>query len=155
MAAGGDAGAAQCGRPGWHVGWILSGGRRIPERVGTCACHLAHGGGEYDTQHGLTNAIILPVVLRFNLPGMEDKVLRMAQAIGLKDTSTDAFIAEIERILDALDIPKSLSEIGVPGNCAARIAEKALQDAAASTNPRPADLAEMQNLVEQAIVRAR
>ena len=112
-------------------------------------------GAEYDTQHGLTNAIILPVVLRFNLPGMEDKALRMAQAIGLKDTSTDAFIAEIERILDGLEIPKSLSEIGVPGDCAARIAEKALQDAAASTNPRPADLAEMQNLVEQAIARAR
>ena len=112
-------------------------------------------GAEYDTQHGLTNAIILPVVLRFNLPGMEDKVLRMAQAMGLKDTSTDAFIAEIERILDALDIPKSLSEIGVPGDCAARIAEKALQDAAASTNPRSADLAEMRKLVEQAIARAR
>jgi alcohol dehydrogenase class IV len=46
-------------------------------------------GAEYNTQHGLTNAIILPVVLRFNLPGMEAKVERMAQAMGLQDSSVD------------------------------------------------------------------
>ena len=44
-------------------------------------------GAEFDTQHGLTNAVVLPVVLRFNLPGQELKVQRMAQAIGLEDTS--------------------------------------------------------------------
>lgn len=112
-------------------------------------------GAEYDTQHGLTNAIVLPVVLRFNLPGMEDKVLRMAQAMGLEETSVDAFIAEIERILDGLDIPNSLSEIGVTEDCALRIAEKALQDAAASTNPRVATLDEMRELVSHAIAQAR
>jgi alcohol dehydrogenase class IV len=31
-------------------------------------------GAEYNTHHGLTNAIILPVVMRYNLPGMEEKV---------------------------------------------------------------------------------
>lgn len=112
-------------------------------------------GAEFDTQHGLTNAIILPVVLRFNLPGMDGKVSRMAQSMDLEDTSMEAFIAEIERILDALQIPKSLAAIGVPNDCAGRIAKKALQDAAAETNPRTASLAEMQGLVESAIAKAR
>ena len=31
-------------------------------------------GAEYDTQHGLTNAIVLPVVLRFNLQDQEQKL---------------------------------------------------------------------------------
>ena len=35
-------------------------------------------GGEFNTQHGLTNAVILPVVMRFNLPGLDEKVLRIA-----------------------------------------------------------------------------
>ncbi len=112
-------------------------------------------GAEYNTQHGLTNAIILPVVLRFNLPGMEDKVKRMADAMGLEDASVDGFIAEVERILDDLTIPRALSEIGVPADCAARIAEKALQDSAAGTNPRPASLDEMRDLVQTAIAKAR
>lgn len=112
-------------------------------------------GAEFNTQHGLTNAIILPVVLRFNLPGIEDKVQRMAHAMGLEDTSVDAFIHEIERILDALNIPRSLHEIGVPADCAERIAEKALQDSAAETNPRRTSLNDMRRLMETAITKAR
>lgn len=112
-------------------------------------------GAEYNTQHGLTNAIILPTILRFNLPGMEAKVQRMADAMGLENTSVDSFISEIERMLDDINIPRSLGDIGVPTECAARIAEKALQDSAAGTNPRPASLNEMRDLVENAIARAR
>jgi alcohol dehydrogenase class IV len=112
-------------------------------------------GAEYNTQHGLTNAIILPVVLRFNLPGMEAKVERMAQAMGLQDSSVDGFIAAVEELLDEIDIPVSLGEIGVPADCVDRIAAKALKDSAAGTNPRKASLADARMLVEQAITRAR
>ena len=112
-------------------------------------------GAEYNTQHGLTNAIILPVVLRFNLPGMEEKVKRMAESMGLQDVSVEGFIAEIERRLDELDIPRSLSEIGVPENCEERIAKKALLDSAARTNPRAASLAEMRLLVKTSLTKAR
>ena len=112
-------------------------------------------GAEFNTQHGLTNAIILPVILRFNLPGMEHKVKRMADAMGLPDTSVDAFIVEVERLLDDINIPRSLSEIGVPAECASRIAEKAMQDSAAGTNPRNASRAEMELLVESALAKAR
>ena len=112
-------------------------------------------GAEYNTQHGLTNAIILPVVLRYNLPGMEPKVSRMADAMGLEDRSVEAFIAEIERILDDLDIPRSLADIGVPDDCAPRIAEKAMQDSAAGTNPRVPSVKDIQELTEAAITKAR
>lgn len=112
-------------------------------------------GAEFNTQHGLTNAIILPVILRFNLPGMDDKVTRMADAMGLADRSVDGFIAEIERRLDEIGIPRSLNEIGVPADCSGRIAEKACLDSAAGTNPRLASLAEIRALVDTAIARAR
>lgn len=112
-------------------------------------------GAEFNTQHGLTNAILLPVVLRFNLPGQEDKVRRMAQAMGLTDTSVPGFIAAVEALLDQIGIPKSLAKIGVPEGCAARIAEKALKDSAARTNPRTATHAEVRALTETAIAGAR
>ena len=136
--------------------------------VGSCAAGIAflkglghvHAishmiGAEYNTQHGLTNAIILPVVLRFNLPGMEEKVKRMAESMGLQDVSVKGFIEEIERLLDELGIPRSLSEIGVPENCEERIAKKALRDSAARTNPRAASLAEMRLLVKTSLTKAR
>ncbi|XDZ66538.1 iron-containing alcohol dehydrogenase [Alphaproteobacteria bacterium LSUCC0684] len=112
-------------------------------------------GAEYDTQHGLTNAIVLPVVLRFNLPGLEDKTQRMAQAMGMEEYSVDAFIAEVERLLDEIGIPKGLEEIGVPLDCAERISHKALLDSAAGTNPRQATASEIQQLIETSITGAR
>jgi len=112
-------------------------------------------GAEYDTQHGLTNAIVLPAVLRFNLPGEAAKVVRMAQAMELADTTPEGLIAEIERRLDDMDIPRGLSDIGVPLDCAARISHKALLDSAAATNPRPADAETVKRLIETAITAAR
>jgi alcohol dehydrogenase class IV len=112
-------------------------------------------GAEYDTQHGLTNAIVLPVVLRFNLPSQRQKVKRMANVMQITEDTDTAFIAQIEAILDDIEIPKSLAEIDVPMSCADRIAEKAFLDSAASTNPRKANLNEMRQLIETAIIKAR
>ena len=112
-------------------------------------------GAEYDTQHGLTNAIVLPTVLRYNLPGLDTKVERMSQAMGLSTASQDAFCAHIEALLDRLNIPVSLNEIGVPESCVERIAEKAMQDSAYGTNPRVADLDEMITLVRSCIKDVR
>ncbi len=112
-------------------------------------------GAEYDTQHGLTNAVILPVVLRYNLPGMEPKVRRMAHAMRVEDGSVPGFIAGVEGALDEIGIPRALREIGVPPDCSERIAGKALQDSAAATNPRMATFAEVRRLVDTAIAQAR
>ncbi len=141
-------------RGGMHVGSCLAG---ISFLKGLGLVHaISHMiGAEFNTHHGLTNAIILPVVLRFNLPGMQDKVRRMAEAMGMSDHSIDGFITAVEAMLDEIKIPKSLGEIGVPIDCAARIATKALKDSAARTNPRSATLAEVQALTQTAIVNAR
>jgi len=112
-------------------------------------------GAEYDTHHGLTNAIILPAVLRYNLPDMEEKVKRMSQAMQFEDHSVDSFISNIEKLLDRIKIPTGLHEIGVPEDCASRIAEKAMVDSAFATNPREASFDEVHQLVMTSIKKAR
>ena len=141
-------------RGGMHVGSCLAG---IAFLKGLGLVHaISHMvGAEFNTHHGNTNAILLPVVLRFNLPGMDEKVRRMAEAMEISDHSVTGFIAAIEAILDEIRIPKSLGEIGVPIDCAERIAVKALKDSAAKTNPRSASLGEVRELIEIAIKKAR
>jgi alcohol dehydrogenase class IV len=112
-------------------------------------------GAEYNTQHGLTNAIILPAVMKFNLPYVGPKVRSISHAMDLKDASSDMIIKEIEQILDYVDIPRSLTEIGVPLECKKRIAEKAMLDSATETNPRAANIEDVEKLTEISILSAR
>ena len=112
-------------------------------------------GAEYNTQHGLTNAIILPAVMRFNLPHVGEKVRFISHAMDLKDASSEIISQEIEEILDYLDIPRSLSEIGVPLECKKRIANKAMLDSATGTNPRVTQIEDLEELTEISILSAR
>ena len=87
-------------------------------------------GAEYNTHHGLTNAIILPTVMNYNLPGLEEKVKRMSEAMQFEDHSIDGFKNNLNKMLDRLKIPKGLNEIGVPEDCYERIAKKSMLDQA-------------------------
>ena len=112
-------------------------------------------GAEYNTQHGLTNAIILPAVMKFNLPHVGEKVRFISHAMDLRDASSEIIIQEIEEILDYLDIPRSLSEIGVPLECKKRIAKKAMLDSATGTNPRVTQIEDLEELTKISILSAR
>ncbi|MEM7280948.1 MAG: iron-containing alcohol dehydrogenase [Pseudomonadota bacterium] len=111
-------------------------------------------GAEYDTHHGLTNAVTLPAVLRFNEPNISKKVPEMANALGVKGTF-DGFYNQVCDLLDELSIPKKLSDIGVPLECTPSIAKKAMHDAAAGTNPRTVAVTEIQKVVEDALLVGR
>ena len=107
-------------------------------------------GAEYDKHHGLTNAVVLPVVLRFNADVIEARVRPIADAMGLEDTSFDVFYTTICEMLDRLEIPNSLVDIGVLVDCAATIAFRAIQDCDAVANPREATVQEIQSAIESA-----
>src|SRR5690606_23106113 len=55
--------------------------------VNTAAVHaLAYPlGGEYHVAHGVANAVLLPHVLRFNLPASVDRYAEVARAMGIAE----------------------------------------------------------------------
>ena len=112
-------------------------------------------GAEYDTQYGLTNAVVLPAALRHNAPALADKIEPLSQAMGLRDTSFEAFYAHVCAILDQVGIPKTLTDIGVPSDCAARIADKALQDSAAGTNACALTAQDIERVIAVALTKGR
>lgn len=112
-------------------------------------------GAEYETQHGLTNAVLLPVVLRYNQPAIGAKLAPMCQAMGLERQDFDSFLAAVTALLDGCDIPRSLAELGVEPGAVQRLAQKAFTDVATSTNPRPASVDDIAGLITQALDKAR
>lgn len=112
-------------------------------------------GAEFDTQHGLTNAVLLPLVLRFNEQHIADQIAPMCQAMGLAGTDFETFNQAICALLDRCDFPRGLADLGVTADRIDSIAAKAMTDTAASTNPRPASLDDMRALIATAMVRAR
>ena len=112
-------------------------------------------GAEFDTQHGLTNAVLLPAVLRFNAPAIGPKIAPMCQAMGLDGTDFGTFYLAICGLLDQCGIPRSLAEIGVTADRIDSIAAKAMTDTAAGTNPQPFGRQEITALIHQALTHAR
>nr|WP_178117628.1 iron-containing alcohol dehydrogenase [Pseudomonas sp. R5(2019)] len=112
-------------------------------------------GATYNTHHGLTNAVILPVVLRFNEQDISPRLKPVAQALDLPDASFETFYNAVCAKLDSLNIPKSLSILGVKHADVTEVARKSLGDPARLTNPRDSSLEQLQTLLKQAIDQAR
>jgi len=111
-----------------------------------CVHSLSHslGGINPRLHHGTLNAVFLPAVIAFNAEAdsvkREQRLPRMAQAIGLGDldhASAAAAIADAIRALNArLGLPSGLAAMGVGPELDARIVEHALLDHCHKTNPR-------------------
>ncbi len=105
--------------------------------------------------HDLTNAVLLPVVLRYNRDALGEKAALMCRAMALPNDDFDSFYRATVALLDELEIPRNLGVLGVGEERAAEIARKAHTDAACGTNPVPATVDEIEILVRQAIRKAR
>lgn len=88
---------------------------------GTTAVHaLSYPlGGKYHIAHGVSNAILLAPVMRFNEPACRPLLAKAYDRCLKGDAKTEAeksaaVIQRLEAIVKHLDIPTSLTEFGVP-----------------------------------------
>ena len=108
-------------------------------------------GAFYNTHHGLTNAIVLPYVMLFNRPAIEEKMVALARYLGLEGIGFDAVFAWILAFRTQLDIPGSLGEIGVPADQAETIGDHAQRDPSTGGNPRATSAADMTAIFKSAV----
>ena len=84
--------------------------------------------------HGTLNAVLLPVVLRFNAKHVDDKYSRIALAMGERE---DADLADlIEKLNVEIGLPSSLKEMGVRDEMIPELVEHAKHDPSNATTPR-------------------
>lgn len=114
-------------------------------------------GGIFHIPHGISNALMLPHVMRFNLPAAETGYAEIAADAfpALADLGAQARAPALIDALDALssrlDMPRRLRDAGVPDGQAPRLAAEAMkQTRLLVNNPRPLSLADAQELYEDA-----
>ena len=88
---------------------------------GTTAVHaLSYPlGGKYHIAHGVSNAILLVPVMKFNEPECRELFAKvydrcMSGNASTQESKSKAVIAKLDEIVKHLDIPKSLKDFGVP-----------------------------------------
>lgn len=96
---------------------------------------LAHPlGAVYGAHHGLLNAILMPYVLIANGPAIHDDAAELASFLNLPG-GENGLVPWVLALREEIGIPHNLSEIGIPADKTAMIAEMAVRDPSASTNP--------------------
>ena len=91
-------------------------------------------GAVYGTHHGTTNAVVMPMVLDFNRPAIEDRLARAADYLGIKG-GFDGFRARVIELRSELAIPRNLTELGVQPERLDELTEMALEDPSCGGNP--------------------
>jgi alcohol dehydrogenase class IV len=102
--------------------------------VNTTAIHaLSYPlGSEFHVAHGLSNALMMPYVMEFNLPVAIERYARVAEILGAgkrgnpEETARAGLEASRQLIADC-GIPSTLSEIGIPREAIPRMAESAMK----------------------------
>jgi alcohol dehydrogenase class IV len=122
-------------------------------RKGLGAMHaLSHPiGAIYDTPHGLTNAVLMPYVLRFNRAAIGPKMERLARLLGLQDHGFDAVLQWVLDLRRKVGIPNTLTDIGVDDRRIQEVCRKGAADGNAPTNPVPIGPAELAGIMRAAL----
>ncbi|OJF95642.1 iron-containing alcohol dehydrogenase [Pararhizobium antarcticum] len=91
-------------------------------------------GAIYNTHHGMTNAVVMPPVLRFNRPAIEGKIGMAAAYLGISG-GFNGFYDYVLQLRADLGVPDRLSALGVGTDRIDEMAAMAIVDPTAGGNP--------------------
>lgn len=103
-------------------------------------------GGHYHIPHGLSNSLVLPHVLRFNIPAAATLYAELADIIvpekctdlSSAEDKAEVFVQYLEYLIDDLGLPRKLKSVNVEENSLEMLAKDAIkQERLLINNPRP------------------
>ena len=108
-------------------------------------------GAVLGTHHGLTNAVVMPYVLVFNRPAVEDKMTVLARYLDLPAPSFEAVLDWVLALRAEIGIPADLASLGVTEDHIEQLAEMAVVDPSVGGNPVPLNRANLTALFQNAV----
>jgi maleylacetate reductase len=117
-----------------HGSWLSAFGlqTRVPMGASHAIGHVL--GGTFGVPHYLITPVLMPHVLRYNLPATRAAQDRIAAALGAPGGSA---AEALEQLVRDLGLPRSLDDVGISPAVYPRIADVAVKSVFARTNPRP------------------
>jgi len=127
-------------RAGMMMGSLIAGIAFSHSDVASVHCIAEAMGGKYDTPHGICNAVVLPVVMEYNLDFAEERYARIASAMGLKFASlregAELAVNRVKEMVRENGLP-SFSSLGAEEADFQELAEKSERNGSNKDNPRP------------------
>ena len=111
---------------------------------GRALSHLI--GSVLDTHHGLTNGVVMPYVLAFNRPAIEERRARMARYLDLHNPSFEAVQSWVLELREEIGIPHTLAALGVEERRVVELTPMAAVDPSVGGNPVPLGEPELRQL---------
>ncbi|HCD54181.1 MAG TPA: alcohol dehydrogenase, partial [Halieaceae bacterium] len=89
-------------------------------------------GGHYHIPHGLSNSLVLPAVLAYNMPAAEALYAELAEivapnATGSVSARAAALVEALQQLIADVGLPATLAEAGVPAADLPMLAADAMQ----------------------------
>jgi alcohol dehydrogenase len=113
---------------------------------------LSHPVGSlHHTHHGMTNAVFMPYVLKFNRQAISEKLTRVSAYLGLKHPGFASFMDYTLDVREKLGVPHDLQGLGVKNPDIGLMAKMAPLDPTAGGNPIPLTEKDAARLFEQAM----
>lgn len=115
-------------------------------------------GGIYHIPHGLSNALVMPYVMQYNLEAAAPLYAELADALNIPRGSENSSEARAQQLIDFLEAlavsvkaPRKLRDIGIARDATTELAEAAmLQTRLLDNNPREVTLADAQRIYDAA-----
>ena len=108
-------------------------------------------GAVLNTQHGLTNAVVMPYVLERNRSAIQDKAVDLARFLNLPNPSLDGLLKWVIELREQVAIPHTLADIGVTEGHIEELSKMAAVDPTVGGNPIALDVHDMAKLYDAAI----
>ncbi len=121
---------------------------------------LVHGmahplGAYFDVPHGVANALLLPMVMQYNMSSAMAKYVDIAKAMGVDtngmatEEAAQAAVDAVKALAVKVGIPERLRDLNVPADSLDDLAKSAFADVCTPGNPREVTLADVMELYQK------
>jgi alcohol dehydrogenase len=135
-----DQGENLSARTGMLIGSLMAGIAFSQSDVGAVHCIAEAIGGMYDIPHGVCNAVMLPTIMKYNLPFCTTRYAQIATAMGIEwqdpEQGAQKAVDAVKRMAKNVQLPQ-FSSFGIDPKDFSELAVNSTENGSNPSNPRP------------------